>query len=145
MQIGFSFLAICRGERGSGSALWEELARWPHAAVAFESPQRLGSVLASLSEVLPDRPVALSRELTKRHEEIVRGTASELAERFSGDVRGEVTLVIGPDQVRPAADEDDAAAAVAELVAAGSSRRAAADVVSRLTGIARNRLYRGSL
>ena len=75
----------------------------------------------------------------------MRGTASELAERFSGDVRGEITVVIGPGEVRSGGDEDEAASAVAELVAAGSSRRAAADVVSRLTGVARNRLYRGSL
>lgn len=141
----FQFLGYLPRGAGERRALWEELARWQHAVVAFESPQRLGSVLASLAEVLPDRPVALARELTKRHEEIVRGTASELAERFSGDVRGEITLVIGPGEVRPAADEDEAAAAVAELVAAGSPRRAAADVVSRLTGITRNRLYRGSL
>jgi hypothetical protein len=53
--------------------------------------------------------------------------------------------VIGPGEVSADVDEDEAAAAVAELVAGGSSRRSAADVVSRLTGVARNRLYRGSL
>jgi 16S rRNA (cytidine1402-2'-O)-methyltransferase len=75
----------------------------------------------------------------------VRGPVNEVVERFSEGVKGEITLVIGPAEVSPEFDEDSAAAAVGELVAAGSSRRNAADVVSRLTGVARNRLYRRSL
>jgi 16S rRNA (cytidine1402-2'-O)-methyltransferase len=141
----FQFLGYLPRGAGQRQALWEELARWPHAAVAFESPQRVGAALASLAEVLPERPVAVCRELTKRYEEVVRGVASRLAERFSGEVRGEITLVIGPTDMRSAVAEDDAAAAVAELVAGGASRRSAADVVARLTGVGRNRLYRGSL
>jgi 16S rRNA (cytidine1402-2'-O)-methyltransferase len=141
----FQFLGYLPRGVGERRALWEELGRWPHAAVAFESPQRLGGALASLAEAIPDRSVAVCRELTKRHEEVVRGPAKEVAERFSGAVRGEITLVIGPGEVRGGGDEDAAAAAVAELVAAGASRRSAADVVSRLSGVGRNRLYRGSL
>jgi 16S rRNA (cytidine1402-2'-O)-methyltransferase len=141
----FQFLGYLPRGAGERRALWEELARWPHGAVAFESPQRLGAALESLAEVLPDRPVAVCRELTKRFEEVVRGSAKGVVERFSEDVKGEITLVIGPADVGPSVAEDDAAAAVRELVGAGASRRAAADVVSRLTGVARNRLYRGSL
>jgi 16S rRNA (cytidine1402-2'-O)-methyltransferase len=141
----FQFLGYLPRGDGERRALWEELARWPHAAVAFESPQRLRNSLGSLAEVLPDRPVAVCRELTKRHEEVVRGSAADVAERFSGPVRGEITLVIGPGEVSGGIDEDEAAAAVAELVAGGASRRDAADVVSRLTEVPRNRLYRRSL
>ena len=137
-------MAICREERGNGG-LWTELAGWPHAVVAFESPQRLAGALASLAEGLPDRPVAVCRELTKRFEEVVHGTARELAERFSGGAKGEITIVIGPAEVSPRLAEDDAVAAVEKLVAGGLSRRAAADVVSGLTGVARNQLYRRSL
>jgi 16S rRNA (cytidine1402-2'-O)-methyltransferase len=141
----FQFLGYLPRGAGERRALWEEVGRWPYAVVAFESPQRVGGALANLAEVLPDRSVAVCRELTKRHEEVVRGPASALAERFSGDVKGEITLVIGPGEASSEVDEDAAVAAVAELVARGSSRRSAADVVSRLTGVARNRLYRGSL
>jgi 16S rRNA (cytidine1402-2'-O)-methyltransferase len=141
----FQFLGYLPRGAGERRALWEEVGRWPYAVVAFESPQRVGAALASLAEVLPDRSVAVCRELTKRHEEVVRGPANALAERFSGDVKGEITLVIGPGEASSEVDEDAAVAAVAELVAGGSSRRSAADVVSRLTGVARNRLYRGSL
>ncbi|HSL65311.1 MAG TPA: 16S rRNA (cytidine(1402)-2'-O)-methyltransferase [Gaiellaceae bacterium] len=125
------------------ASLWEEVARWPWAVVAFESPQRLPAALASLSAALPERDAAVCRELTKRFEEVARGTAAELAARFSEPPRGEVVLVVGAGAV--GRDEADAVAAVGELVAAGASRRQAAEVVSRLTGVARNRLYRGSL
>jgi 16S rRNA (cytidine1402-2'-O)-methyltransferase len=125
------------------AALWEELGGWAHPAVALESPQRLPSSLASLARFQPRRRVAVCRELTKRFEEVVRGTAEELAGRFVEPPRGEITLVLGPGDAAPA--DEPALAAVAELVAAGTPRRAAADVVSRLTGVARNRLYRGTL
>ena len=134
-----------RGEAAL-EALWQELRAWPHAVVCFESPQRLPGALASLARVMPDRPAAVCRELTKRFEEVVRGTAAELAARFEAPPAGEVTLVLGD---APVADETPglelATQAVAELVAGGIGRRQAADLVSRLTGTPRNRLYRGSL
>jgi 16S rRNA (cytidine1402-2'-O)-methyltransferase len=131
--------------RGEGALLEvaEEVARWPWPVVAFESPQRLARSLQVLARVIPDRPAAVCRELTKRFEEVARGTLVELAERFPEAVRGEVTLVLGGAEV--AADEGGAAAAVAELVEAGVARRRAAEIVSRLTGVPRNRLYRSSL
>jgi 16S rRNA (cytidine1402-2'-O)-methyltransferase len=125
-------------------ALWEELARWPHAAVAFESPKRLPATLGSLAATLPERPAAVCRELTKRFEEVARGTAVELAGRFREPPKGEITLVLGAMPVA-AGDEAEAIAAVGELVAHGVARRLAADLVARLTGVARNRLYGGSL
>jgi 16S rRNA (cytidine1402-2'-O)-methyltransferase len=102
--------------------------------------------LASLAEALPERPVAVCRELTKRFEEVVRGPAAEVAERFADGAKGEITLVIGPFAVgEQAEDGEDALRAVADLVAGGTSRRTASDVVSRLTGVSRNRLYKASL
>ena len=128
------------------NALWEELAAWPYPAVAFESPQRLPATLRSLAGALPDREVAVCRELTKAFEEVVRGRANDVAERFAQPPKGEITLVVGPGEPSSGGIEEEAGlAAVAELVAAGSSRREAAAVVARLTGLARNRLYRGSL
>ncbi len=132
-----------RGERAL-AALWDELARWPHAAVAFESPRRLPATLRSLAAALPDRPVAVCRELTKAFEEVVRGTAPEVAARFESPPKGEITLVVGPAPPH-AVPEQVGLEAVAELVDAGVQRRRAAEVVSRLTGLSRNRLYEGSL
>jgi 16S rRNA (cytidine1402-2'-O)-methyltransferase len=132
-----------RGERAL-ARLGAELARWPWPVVAFESPQRLPRSLRVLAREVPDRPAAVCRELTKRFEEVARGTVAELAERFLEPVKGEVTLVVGAGDPS-AGDEGAALEAVGELTAAGVSRRQAAEVVARLTGVARNRLYRGSL
>jgi 16S rRNA (cytidine1402-2'-O)-methyltransferase len=139
----YQFLGFLPRRDAELAALWHELAQTPWPAVAFESPQRLPATLASLARVDPEREVAVCRELTKRFEEVVRGTAAELAARFSAAPKGEVTLVFGGRPVEP--DEAPALAAVAELVDAGVPRRRAAKLVSRLTGVARNRLYRGTL
>jgi len=136
--VGF----LPRGEQALRT-LWEELLAWPWPAVAFESAQRLPATLRSLASADPERPVAVCRELTKRFEEVVRGTAAELAARFAEPPKGELVLVLGPGRSEP--DVDAALVAVAELVEAGVPRKRAAELVSRLTGVARNRLYRGSL
>ncbi|MFL6018311.1 MAG: 16S rRNA (cytidine(1402)-2'-O)-methyltransferase, partial [Gaiellaceae bacterium] len=119
-----------RGEKALAS-LWEELARWRWPVVAFESPQRLPRTLRSLAGALPERPVAVCRELTKRFEEVVRGPAGEVAARFPEPPKGEIVLVLGAAEV--AVDEEAGAEAVAELVRAGVARRQAAALVARLT------------
>ena len=113
--------------------------------VAFESPRRVAATLAVLAELDPERPVAVCRELTKLHEEIVRGTARELAERYAGEPpRGEVVLVIAGGAAG-AADARAGAAAVRRLVEAGARPRVAAGVVAELTGLTANSLYESAL
>jgi 16S rRNA (cytidine1402-2'-O)-methyltransferase len=141
----FQFLGFLPRRARELDAVWSALAAWPHAAVAFESPQRLPATLASLARSLPERPLAVCRELTKQFEEVVRGTATELVARFDSPPKGEITLVLGPAEARSGPDDQAALDAVAELVAAGAPRRLAADVVGRLTGVSRNRLYRSAL
>jgi 16S rRNA (cytidine1402-2'-O)-methyltransferase len=141
----YLFVGYLPRARAGLERLWDEARAWTWPAVAFESPKRLPASLASLAEAQPERPVAVCRELTKRFEEVVRGSARELADRFGSPPKGEVTLVLGPAVEKLEPDESAALAAVSELVAAGVPRRQAADVVARLTGIARNALYRGSL
>ena len=76
----------------------------------------------------------------------MRGSAAELAVRFAEPPKGEITLVVGSAAAAPSdVREGEALAAVAELVEAGLPRRRAAAVVASLTGVTRNRLYRGSL
>jgi 16S rRNA (cytidine1402-2'-O)-methyltransferase len=129
------FLSRKRGEL-------EEALQVPETLVAFESPRRVGATLGVLAELDPDRPVAVCRELTKLHEEVVRGTAAELAERYAGEeVRGEVVLVVGPAPAEAAALEAGVAA-LRRLVEAGARARPAAGVVAELTGLSANALYR---
>jgi 16S rRNA (cytidine1402-2'-O)-methyltransferase len=121
-----------------------ELERGEETLVAFESPGRLAKTLAQLAAIDPERPVAVCRELTKAHEEVVRGPAREVAARFAEGTRGEIVLVIGPAAEKGAANVAPAREAVEALVEAGARRRAAARVVARLTGVPANELYRGS-
>jgi 16S rRNA (cytidine1402-2'-O)-methyltransferase len=133
-----------RGEKRLAE-LWDELRGWPWPAVAFESPQRLPATLRSLAEADPTREVAVCRELTKRFEEVVRGSAEEVAERFRTSPKGEITLVLGAGSSPRDRGEGEALAAVAELIAAGVPRRQAAEIVSRFVGIPKNKLYKRSL
>jgi 16S rRNA (cytidine1402-2'-O)-methyltransferase len=115
----------------------------PETVVAFESPRRLGASLAVLASLDPERPVAVCRELTKAHEEVVRGSAASLAERFSAAApRGEVAVVIGAASGSAALDSGPAVEALRRLVEAGARPRPAAAVVSELTGLSANALYR---
>ena len=114
----------------------------PETVVVFESPHRVAASLAALAAIDPGREVALCRELTKIHEEVVRGTAAELAERYAAnEPRGEIVLVVAG----AAAVEGDLGAALEalrRLVDAGAKARPAAAVVSELTGVPANALYR---
>jgi 16S rRNA (cytidine1402-2'-O)-methyltransferase len=142
----YAFVGFLPRRAAERAALWRELASWRWPIVAFESPQRLPATLRSLAETAPERDVVVCRELTKRFEEVVRGSASSLADRFEAPPKGEVTLVLGPGEEQEAeAAGSSAAAAVRELAAAGAPRRVAVEVVSRLTGIGRNDLYGRSL
>ena len=142
----YRFLGFLPRGEGRLAALWDELSGWPWPAVAFESPRRLPATLRSLAAVDPEREVAVCRELTKRFEEVVRGTAREVAERFEVPPKGEITLVLGAAVGRGDHEgERKALVAIAELVAAGVPRRQAAEIVSGLVGIPRNRLYKRSL
>jgi 16S rRNA (cytidine1402-2'-O)-methyltransferase len=139
----YAFLGFLPRRPGELDALWRTTAGWGCTLVAFESPRRIGESLRALARVDATRDVAVCRELTKRFEEVVRGGAAAVAERFADTPKGEITLVVAPGA--PARDRSGALAAVGELVAAGAARRPACEVVARLTGVGRNELYRGTL
>ena len=83
--------------------------------------------------------------MSKHFEEVVRGRAGELAEKLVQEPKGEITLVIGPASTESGEAEEIAAAAVTELIEAGIPRRRAVELVAKLAGVARNRLYGRSL
>jgi len=121
----------------------ERLLQSMDTVVAFESPRRLPASLRALAALAPDRPAAVCRELTKLHEEVVRGPLAELSRRFRGDIKGEIVVVIAPSRKRATApDTGFAVDALRRLVQAGARPRAAAGVVAALTGTRPNELYR---
>jgi 16S rRNA (cytidine1402-2'-O)-methyltransferase len=91
---GFSFLGYLPRKPGQLRRLLERLREDERPAVAFESPHRVIKSLQAIAEVLPERRLAVARELTKVHEEVLRGTAAELGQALDGRARGEFTLVI---------------------------------------------------
>lgn len=91
---GYCFVGFLPRKTGELRRLFESCRSSERQTVAFESPHRISRSLAVLAEVLPGRPIALGRELTKLHEEVLRGTAGEVLEELRGRERGELTLVI---------------------------------------------------
>jgi len=91
---GFIFLGYLPRKPGEQRRLFESLREEERPAVAFESPHRVGRSLAMLAEALPERRLAVARELTKLHEEVLRGTAAEVLGALGDRARGEFTLVI---------------------------------------------------
>ena len=117
--------------------------------VFYETPHRLAHALADALEVLGEREAVVARELTKMHEEIVRGRLSELAARFApeGAARGELVLVVDREVIdEGVAEETQATSSVADLVAAfereGLDPRAALKRAARQLGLTRDEAYR---
>ena len=122
-----------------------ELAAEPRTMVFFEAPHRVLATLAAMAAAFgADRPCAVVRELTKVHEEVLRGSLAEVAERLAADgPRGELTLVVGgaPAPGPGMAAATDLAAEVAALVAGGASTRDAIATVARASGTPRRAVY----
>jgi 16S rRNA (cytidine1402-2'-O)-methyltransferase len=110
----------------------EELASERRTMVFFEAPHRVAASLTDMAAVFgTDRRAAVCRELTKTHEEVVRGPLGELVEWSAGEVRGEITIVVSGAQRSAAASDVDLAAAVAAREGAGEDRKAAIAAVAR--------------
>jgi 16S rRNA (cytidine1402-2'-O)-methyltransferase len=143
----FLFEGFLPTRAGARAARLAALARESRALVFFEAARRLDAFLEAASAAFGDRDAVVARELTKRHEELMRGTLDELRARVAGmgKVRGEVTvLVAGADgePLRDAADVDDQIRAGR---AAGRSVGEVATEIARRTGRPRREVYRRAL
>jgi 16S rRNA (cytidine1402-2'-O)-methyltransferase len=117
----------------------------PRTTVLFESPNRTAALLAAMVEVFgPDRQAVVARELTKRFEEVVRGTVAELAAWAEDGVRGEVVVVLAGASAAPP-DADSALAEVQALVRGGARLKEASAEVAARTGLSRKALYDAAL
>ena len=137
---GYASPAGCRAAGERARFLTAALG-WSLPTVMFESPRRLAATLADLARLAPDHPVAIARELTKLHEEVVRGPAGEVGARGVTE-RGEVCIVVaGAPRIERGAPAPEALEAVRELVALGLPARRSSELVARLTGASRRALY----
>jgi 16S rRNA (cytidine1402-2'-O)-methyltransferase len=143
----FAFEGFLPRKQAERRTRLQRLAGDPRTIVAFESPRRLGALLADAAEVLGDRRAAVVRELTKVHQDVVRAGLSDLAARYGDEeARGEVVLVIEGRPAHVGRDELEALAERVEaLTAEGMARRQAAALVAEETGASRRALYEASL
>jgi 16S rRNA (cytidine1402-2'-O)-methyltransferase len=150
----FLFLGFLPAKAAARAAEIARIAAIERAGLAatlilYEAPHRAAEALAALAEGLgPDRPAALAREMTKRFEEVRRGTLAALAQGAEADPpRGEIVLVVGP----PAAGLAEAAAEatleeqLSAALASGLSLRDAAAMVAEATGLPRKQVYQTAL
>ena len=137
------FLPAKQGQRRQALAEWKDE---PATLVFYEAPHRiLESLLDIEKELGPTRPVVIARELTKLHEEFIRGTASEVRASLESrpSLKGEITLLIGKSDAAPEADDPrPAAEAVAELERGGMARMDAVKHVARARGLNKRDVYR---
>jgi 16S rRNA (cytidine1402-2'-O)-methyltransferase len=121
------------------------LAAAPSTIVLYEAGNRTHETLLDLAAALGDRPALVARELTKLHEELARARLTELAARFAGEVRGEVTLVVSgpaPGAPRPqAADAEPLEDELRRRIAAGEGPSTIAKEVARKRGLVRAEVY----
>jgi 16S rRNA (cytidine1402-2'-O)-methyltransferase len=142
----FTFVGFLPRRAGARKALLERLRDRPETLVLFESPRRVGATLRRLAEVLGNRPACVARELTKLHEQAVRGPLAELADRFEEGVRGEVTIVVrGAEETPAVRDAAELDPRIQALLAAGQTAREIAAELSRESGLSKRAIYNRTL
>lgn len=143
----FAFEGFLPRKAGDRARRLRAVAGDDRTLVFFEAPGRLVETLAAMAEVFGLRRAAVARELTKLHEEVVRGTLGELAETFGGEqaVRGEITIVVEGAAEEAGGRLDVAMDLARELVNAGGSKTAAASEAARLSGVPKREIYEGLL
>jgi 16S rRNA (cytidine1402-2'-O)-methyltransferase len=141
----FLFLGFLPAKAKGRSDAIAEVASIRATLVFYESGPRLGATLAALAEQLGDREAAVTREITKLHEECVTGTLANLADRYADAMpKGEIVVVVGPPGEASRASDADLDAALDEALGRLSLSRAAAEVAATL-GVPRKRAYARAL
>lgn len=142
----FTFAGFLPNRSGARRTMLAGLAGHGASLIFFETAPRVAAALADIAEVLGDPPVALARELTKFHEEVLRGTASEVAAAIAarGGVKGEITLVVAPPEPNEMVDDAEIDAALAAALDEMSPGKAASQLARRF-GLPRRDLYQRAL
>jgi 16S rRNA (cytidine1402-2'-O)-methyltransferase len=138
----FHFAGFLPAKSGQRRRVLESLADEPATLVFYEAPHRILEALEQIAEVLGPRPVVVARELTKLHEEFLRGVATEIRETLAArdTVKGEITILVG----RPAAPPPDnrpLEEAVADHIRAGMPRMDAIKAVAKRRGLSKRQVY----
>ncbi|MCC5971841.1 MAG: 16S rRNA (cytidine(1402)-2'-O)-methyltransferase [Pararhodobacter sp.] len=141
----FCFMGFAPSQTSARRQFLAEAANIPATLVFYESPKRIHRMLGELAESLGgDRECAICRELTKRFEEVIRGTLDAVAQTITGrDLKGEIVILV--DRARNPVTDDDDLEAVLRTALTRHSLREAVDMVATARGIARRRVYQLAL
>jgi 16S rRNA (cytidine1402-2'-O)-methyltransferase len=141
--VGFRFIGFLPRDGAARRDGVATICATPEPVILFESPERTQATLAELADAMPERPACVARELTKLHEEVVRGTLASLAsDRDSW--RGEIAIVLGgwtPDMRSEAIDDDAIDARIDRELDGGTHAKTVADVVAAWSGRPRREIY----
>jgi len=139
----FIFQGFLPRKKGERTRLLEELLALNRTVVLFESPRRLRNTLQEVTEIDPSRETVVARELTKKFEEILRGTASELLKKLADtELKGEIVLLFGPALKKlPKATFDELRTAVIELLKKGIPKKQAIADVAKRYAISKHSVY----
>jgi len=142
----FYFGGFLPRKPGERRRLLEQLSRLETTLVFYEAPHRILETLQEVASAMGERPVVVARELTKIHEEFLRGTAAEVREELQrrGAVRGEITLLIGKGSTpaAAAASQEDVAEQLRRLEQEGFSRMQAVKEIARRLRLPKREVYR---
>jgi 16S rRNA (cytidine1402-2'-O)-methyltransferase len=138
----FYFRGFLPAKSGARRRVLEEIVKERGTVVAYESPHRILETLHDMADLLGNRPVVVGRELTKLHEEFLRGSAQEILDQLSqrGSIKGEFTIAIGRSEEKPAID--DPLAEISRLQSEeGLDRMTAIKAVAKRLGLPKRELY----
>jgi len=144
----FVFVGFVPRKKAKRRELLESLASEQRTLVFYESPRRVSTLLEELSNVMGNRPAVLAREMTKLHEEFIRGCLDEILARLAdrAAVKGECTLLVGGAPDKPVLAEDELADALKQALARPDARISdVSKALSRQYGLPRNTVYEMAL
>ncbi len=137
----FLFAGFLPNKAKARAETLQELGQVKATLVFYEAGPRLAVTLAAIAEIYGNREVAVARELTKKFEEVVTGTAAELAERYKAqEPKGEIVLIVGPPSENVVYDTGDVDAALQEALSSMSAAKAASAIAKRF-GLERHAVY----
>ncbi len=139
----FNFAGFFPPKQSQRIRLLESLRDEQATLIFYEAPHRILETLADLETVLPDREIAVARELTKIHEEVLRGTPASIRQTLAArsSIRGEFVVLIAK-AAKPSASETPVEEAIESLIHAGVSRMDALKTVARERGLSKREIYR---
>ena len=144
----FTFAGFLSKKKGKRLRLLEQLAQESRTLILYESPKRILTLLDNIIGTMGDRYGVLAREMTKRHEEFLRGRLSEIRVKLAGrpEIKGEITLLVAGSEGDSAVEWDNVVAAIRrDLEQSKSSVSTVAKRISKQYGVSRNRVYEEAL